>query len=95
MRADLTIVADGCFSKFRKDLINSSVLVTSNFAGLILHDVPQMAVGHAEIVLGDTGPILVYRISSTCTRILVDIPTKLPSEIKKYMLNTIAPQLPG
>ena len=95
MSADLTIVADGCFSKFRKDLTKSSVMVKSNFAGLIMHNVPQMAAGHAEIVLGRTGPILIYQISSTCTRILVDVPTKLSSDIKEYMLETIAPQLPG
>ena len=95
MSADLTIVADGCFSKFRKDLTQSSVSVKSNFAGLIMHNVPQTAAGHAEIVLGHAGPILIYQISSTCTRILVDVPTKLSSDIKEYMLDIIAPQLPG
>lgn len=95
MKADLTVVADGCFSKFRKDLVASSVSVWSNFVGVIMHNVPQFAPGHAEIVLGNSGPILIYQISSTCTRILVDVPSKLPSNLKDYMVQKVAPQLPG
>lgn len=95
MKADLTIVADGCFSKFRKDLVASSVSVWSNFVGVIMHNVPQFAAGHAEIVLGNSGPVLIYQISSTCTRILVDIPGKLPPNLKDYMVQKVAPQLPG
>ncbi len=90
------VVADGCFSKFRKDLLTSSaVTVTSNFVGLVLHNAAQYSKGHAEIVLGETGPILIYQISSTCTRVLVDVPRKQPSDIKDYLENTTYPQLPG
>ena len=95
VKADLVIVADGCFSKFRKDLVSASVSVCSNFVGLILHNVPQYAKGHAEIVLGNTGPILLYQISSTCTRVLIDMPQMLPSDIKKYLETMIYSQLPG
>lgn len=93
----MTIVADGCFSKFRKGLVHASVAVPSHFAGLILHNCPQFKTGFAEIILprGRIGPILVYQISSTCTRILVDIQGKMPSDAKQYMKDTIAPQLPG
>lgn len=96
IKADLTIVADGCFSKFRKGLVHASVAVPSHFAGLILHNCPQFKTGFAEIILprGRIGPILVYQISSTCTRILVDIQGKMPSDAKQYMKDTIAPQLP-
>lgn len=97
MKADLTIVADGCFSKFRKGLVNASVVVPSHFAGLILTSCPQFKTGFAEIVLpvGGSGPILVYQISSTCTRVLVDIRGKMPSDVKQYMVDTVAPELPG
>lgn len=94
IKADLTFIADGCFSKFRKDLVSSSVTVASNFVGIILHNVPQYKKGHAEIVLSNGGPILIYQISSTCTRVLVDVPSKVPSDLKEYMISTIAPQLP-
>ena len=97
IKADLTIVADGCFSKFRKGLVNSSVSVPSHFAGVILHQCPQYKRGFAEIVLpvGGSGPILVYQISSTCTRVLVDIQGKMPLDVKQYMKETVAPELPG
>lgn len=95
IRADLTVIADGCFSKFRKDLVASQVTVSSNFVGIEMQNVPQYATGHAEILLGNGGPILVYQISSTTTRILVDVPCKVPGDLKQYMIHTIAPQLPG
>ena len=95
VRADLTVVADGCFSKFRKGLNNAPVSVSSHFAGVVMHNCPQIKEGHAEIVLSRNGPILVYQISSECTRILVDIQGKMPSEIKEYMLSTVLPELPG
>ena len=69
--------------------------VASNFVGLIMHNVPQYKTGHAEIILGNGGPILVYQISSTCTRVLVDVPSQAPADLKEYMASTIAPQLPG
>lgn len=95
IRADLTIVADGCFSRFRKDLTDGSVSVASNFAGLIMNNCPQYKANHAEIVLGDTGPILVYQIASNDTRILVDIKGKMPSNPKEYMMTKVLSQLPG
>ncbi len=95
IRADLTVVADGCFSKFRKGLNDIPVSVSSHFAGIVMHNCPQIKRGHAEIVLSKNGLILVYQISSKCTRVLVDIPGKIPSEIKEYMLATVLPELPG
>lgn len=95
INADLTIVADGCFSRFRKDLTEGTVSVASNFAGLVMHNCPQFKSNHAEIVLGTTGPILVYQIASNDTRILVDIQGKMPPDPKEYMKTKILPQLPG
>ena len=94
VQADLTVVADGCFSKFRKDLVTSPVSVSSQFVGLIMHNVPQYASGHAEIVLSSTGPVLVYQISSSCTRILVDVSGKPDSNLKDYIRSKVLPQLP-
>jgi squalene monooxygenase len=76
--------------------VNASVEVPSHFAGLILTGCPQFKTGFAEIALpmGGSGPILVYQISSTCTRVLVDIRGKMPSDVKQYMVDTVAPELP-
>lgn len=95
VKADLTIIADGCFSKFRKDFSTSSVTVSSHFAGIIMHDCPQFKKGHAEIILSPNGPILVYQISSTATRILVDIQGKMPSNMNQYLKEEVAPLLTG
>lgn len=38
VRAPLTIVADGCFSKFRKTLVKNSASVSSKFYGYIVYD---------------------------------------------------------
>ena len=62
-----------------------------------MHNCPQYKKGFAEIVLptGGSGPMLIYQISSSCTRILVDIGGKMPSDTKQYMKDIVAPQLPG
>lgn len=95
IRAKLTVVADGCFSKFRKDFNPLAVKVSSQFVGTILHKCPQYKHGHAEIVLSKNGPILIYQISSECTRILVDIQGKMPTDVTKFMKEKVLPELPS
>ncbi|XP_044149158.1 LOW QUALITY PROTEIN: squalene monooxygenase [Bufo gargarizans] len=95
LRAPLTVVADGLFSKFRKDLITGNVKVSSHFVGCILKDSPQFKANHAELVLANPSPILIYQISSNETRVLVDIRGEMPKNLKEYMLENILPQLPG
>lgn len=58
-----------------------------------MHDCPQYKFGHAEIILTSKGPVLVYQISSSATRILIDIQGKMPSNIHQFMKKEIAPQL--
>lgn len=95
IKADLTIVADGCFSKFRKDLSSLSVTVSSHFVGIVMRDCPQFKTGHAEIILTPKGPVLVYQISSSETRILIDIHGKMPSNMEQFLKDEIAPHLTG
>ncbi|XP_051467078.1 squalene monooxygenase [Apus apus] len=94
LHAPLTVVADGLFSKFRKNLVSNKVVVSSHFVGCILKDAPQFKANHAELVLAKTSPVLVYQISSTETRVLVDIRGKMPKNLKEYMIENIHPQLP-
>ncbi|XP_056378713.1 squalene monooxygenase isoform X1 [Hyla sarda] len=92
--AALTVVADGVFSKFRKDLISGQVTVSSHFVGCILKDSPQFKANHAELVLANPSPVLIYQISSNETRVLVDIRGEMPKNLKEYMLEKILSQLP-
>ncbi|CAG5121073.1 unnamed protein product [Candidula unifasciata] len=92
--APLTFVVDGCFSKFRKELVKEQVKVTSHFVGLLMHHCPQKVSNHAELVLAHPSPVLVYQISSECTRVLVDVRGVMPKDIKEFLLTSICPQLP-
>ncbi|KAH0617445.1 hypothetical protein JD844_015684 [Phrynosoma platyrhinos] len=94
LHAPLTVVADGLFSKFRKNFISSKVKVPSHFVGCILKNSPQFKTNHAELVLGNPSPVLVYQISSNETRVLVDIRGEMPKNLKEYMTEKIYPQLP-
>ncbi|KAF9350446.1 Squalene epoxidase [Mortierella sp. AD094] len=96
--APLTVIADGCFSKFRKQFIQKPVSTTSHFVGFIMKDVQLPFPNHGHVILASPSPILMYQISSRDTRILVDIPGKLPSAssgaLRSYLETIIAPQLP-
>ncbi|KAG0335426.1 Squalene epoxidase [Podila humilis] len=98
-RAPIVVVADGCFSKFRKQFIPKSIETASYFAGLILENAPLPSPNHGHVVLATPSPILMYQISKTETRILVDIPSKnLPSAatgaLRSYLEASVCPQLP-
>lgn len=69
--------------------------VPSHFVGVIMHDCPQHKPGHAEIILTSMGPVLVYQISSSATRILIDIRGKMPSNINQFLKDEITPHLTG
>ncbi|KAK2887573.1 hypothetical protein Q8A67_015801 [Cirrhinus molitorella] len=93
--APLTVVADGCFSKFRQSLGLERVQSCSNFVGCIMKNSPQYKPNYAELVLSCHGPILIYQISSTDTHVLVDIQGRLPKNLSQYMTEKIHPQLLG
>ncbi|CAG8442985.1 4692_t:CDS:10 [Ambispora gerdemannii] len=96
--APLTIIADGCFSKFRKEFIPKQVTVKSNFVGFVMTDsqLPYQNYGH--VALGKISPILMYQISTEHARVLVDVPGKLPSNgtgaLKKYLEEVVLPDIP-
>ncbi|GJQ11374.1 hypothetical protein GpartN1_g3165.t1 [Galdieria partita] len=101
VRAPLTIVCDGCFSRFRSKVNKAAEFkVFSYFVGLVLENctLPYPNFGH--VILGDPAPVLFYPISSTETRCLVDIPSKFMQQeggswtTELYMRDIVAPQLP-
>jgi len=91
----LTVVADGCFSKLRKGLVKSKPEVKSHFVGLLMNNCPQIRANHAELVLAEPSPVLVYQISSTETRVLVDMRNGTPHDLRSHLMHHIAPQMPG
>jgi squalene monooxygenase len=84
--ADLTIIADGCFSNFRNSVMGSSAVkptTKSHFFGAILEDARLPIPNHGTVALvHGYGPVLLYQIGSRETRILIDLKTPLPSDPK-------------
>ncbi|RYY32916.1 hypothetical protein EON62_04805, partial [archaeon] len=98
----LTVVADGMFSTFRNKFNIEKPTTLCFMCGLLLHHPPfqtPLPYPHrGHVVLADPHPVLLYQISSTETRVLVDVPAPLPSiedgTLRKYFVERIAPQLP-
>lgn len=94
LHAPLTIVADGLFSKFRKNLVSNKVSVSSHFVGFLMKNAPQFKANFAELVLVNPSPVLIYQISANETRVLVDIRGEMPRNLREYMAEQIYPQMP-
>ncbi|KAL0076934.1 squalene epoxidase-domain-containing protein [Phycomyces blakesleeanus] len=96
--APLTIVADGIFSRFRKDFTTKTPDVRSNFVGFIMKDLNLPLPEHGCVVMVKPSPVLIYQIGKRDTRVLIDVPGQLPSvgngDLKKYLQDVVAPQLP-
>ncbi len=100
VKADLTVMCDGIFSKFRKQYLPKTPKVGSHFVALQLTDADMPAPYHGHVILSDEAPVLVYQISKHDTRILCSIRSeKLPSqssgELKKYLETSVLPNLPA
>ncbi|XP_021568701.1 squalene monooxygenase [Carlito syrichta] len=94
LRAPLTVVADGLFSKFRKSLISNKVSISSHFIGFLMTNAPQFKANHAELILANPSPVLIYQISSSETRVLVDVRGEMPRNLREYIAEKIYPQIP-
>ena len=99
--ADLTVVADGYASRFRKEYNSYTPTSRSKFWGLELIDANLPRPLHGNVVLSDGAPILLYQIGTRETRILIDIPEGLDSAstarggIKGHLKNVVLPSLPS
>ncbi|CAI9115730.1 OLC1v1016716C1 [Oldenlandia corymbosa var. corymbosa] len=99
--APLTIVCDGSCSNLRRSLISPKVDIPSSFVALILKNCKLPFPNHGHVILANPSPILMYPISSTETRCLVDIPggQKVPSiangEMANYLKTVVLPQIPA
>lgn len=81
--APLTVIADGCFSKFRHHpALRTRVPDTrSHFVGLILQNCELPMKHYGTVCLTPNGPVLLYQIGNEKgeVRMLVDVKGKLPS----------------
>ena len=99
--ASLTIMADGCMSKFRREFINKAPVAKSKFWGMELIDAQLPNQHHGCVVLSENAPVLLYQIGTRETRVLVDVPDSLPSAsvanggIKGHLRNVVLPTLPA
>lgn len=98
--ADLTVIADGYASRFRKDFIPYAPTSRSKFWGLELIDADLPRFQHGHVVLGDAAPVLLYQIGTHETRALVDVPNDADSAssarggIKAHLRDVVLPSLP-
>lgn len=97
----LTIVADGYASRFRKQFIKQTPIVRSKFYALELIDCQLPSPGYGHVIIGASSPVLLYQIGTHETRVLVDVPEKLPEAspanggVRGYMKNVVLPALPA
>ncbi|KAI2617529.1 SE-domain-containing protein [Hypomontagnella submonticulosa] len=97
----LTIVADGYASRFRKQYIKETPIVRSKFYALELQDCQLPSPGYGHVIIGAASPVLLYQIGSHETRVLVDVPEKLPQAstanggVRGYMAKVVLPALPA
>ncbi|KAG6811773.1 hypothetical protein H0H92_005903 [Tricholoma furcatifolium] len=99
VHAKLVIVADGCFSNLRSMVMeNSSVVPTtkSYCIGLLLRDATLPIHQHGTIIfIKGFGPVALYQISESETRMLIDVRLPLPCDLKSYIITTVLPHLPS
>jgi len=96
----LTIIADGYDSKFRKQLLGRTPVVRSKFYALELIDCPFPPAGYGHVIIGKAFPVLLYQIGTHETRALVAVPENLPAAspknggVRGYIQNVVVPNLP-
>ncbi|KAI4234085.1 MAG: hypothetical protein LQ352_008194, partial [Teloschistes flavicans] len=96
----LTVLADGYASRFRKEFIPHAPVSKSKFYGLELIDADLPNEMHGHVVLGDGAPVLLYQIGTRETRALVDVRDGTPTAsvasggAKGHLRNVVLPSLP-
>lgn len=96
----LTVIADGYASRFRKEYISHTPTSKSKFWGLELIDANLPRQKHGHVVLGEGAPVLLYQIGSRETRALIDVPENVDSAyrakggVKGHLRDKVLPSLP-
>ncbi|KAL8803097.1 MAG: hypothetical protein Q9223_006381 [Gallowayella weberi] len=96
----LTVLADGYASRFRKEFLAHAPVSKSKFYGLELIDADLPRSMHGHVILGEGAPVLLYQIGTRETRALVDVRDGTPSAslanggVKGHLRNVVLPSLP-
>ncbi|MCZ2444602.1 MAG: FAD-dependent oxidoreductase [Flavobacteriales bacterium] len=93
VRAELTIVSDGIFSKLRPELSLTQQKITGFFAGLILEQCELPQPGHGHVFITDSTPFVVYPVATGQSRMLIDIPGDTPPKINDEFRNQLKKQI--
>ncbi|KAI5463800.1 squalene epoxidase-domain-containing protein [Mariannaea sp. PMI_226] len=96
----LTIIADGYDSKWRKNVLGTKPQVKSKFYALELIDCELPDPGYGHVIIGNAFPVLLYQIGTHETRALIDVPQNLPEAsaanggVRGYINKHVLPALP-
>jgi squalene monooxygenase len=98
LRASLTIISDGSLSTFRSSFTTSEKIVSGYFLGLILENCHLPYPNHGHVIMSGNSPVLLYPITSTGTRALIDFKgdhaPRMGDALKQHLLNTIGTIIP-
>ena len=96
--AHLTVVTDGPLSKFREKLSKPVNKVNGYFLGLLLKNCELPFANHGHLVMGDHPPMVIYPVTSTSWRVLIDFkgekPPRLGRDFKKFLLKEFKQAIP-
>ncbi|PFH60847.1 hypothetical protein XA68_10254 [Ophiocordyceps unilateralis] len=98
---NLTVIADGYDSKFRRQVVEEKPLVRSKFYALELIDCPLPREQFGLVVIGEAYPMVLYQIGARETRVLIDVPVGLPAAspaaggVRGYIRNVAIPAMPA
>lgn len=96
--AHLTVVTDGPLSKFREILSKPVNKVNGYFLGLLLKNCELPFANHGHLVMGDHPPMVIYPVTSTSWRVLIDFkgekPPRLGRDFKKFLLEAFKQAIP-
>jgi len=96
--AHLTVVTDGPLSNFREKLSNPVKKVNGYFLGLLLKNCELPYANHGHLVMGNHPPMVIYPVTSTAWRVLIDFkgekPPRLGRDFKKFLLEAFEDAIP-
>ncbi|KAK4134378.1 SE-domain-containing protein [Trichocladium antarcticum] len=97
----LTVIADGYASIFRKPLLGKDATVRSRFYALELIDCPFPPANFGHVCIGPSSLALLYQIGTHETRALIDVPLNAPAAtpanggVRNYIETVVLPSLPA
>lgn len=96
--AHLTVVTDGPLSNFREKLSKPVNKLNGYFLGLLLKNCELPFANHGHLIMGDHPPMVIYPVTSTSWRVLIDFkgqkPPRLGRDFKKFLLEEFEQAMP-